>query len=96
MVDIFCFLLAKLQPFPRKKLGIPDLIIYMQQCIDLKDIALIVMAAFMATGIGMLIPRITRALTGSVLQSGSAADLIRLHPPILRKGLTKNLTILKR
>ena len=51
----------------RKKLKIIDLIIYMQQCVNLNDIILIVMATFMVTGVGMLMPRITRALTGPVL-----------------------------
>ena len=78
-VDIFnseayCFY----RPFPQKKLGIPDLIIYMKQCISLNDIILIVLATLMVTGIGMLMPRITRALTGPVLSSKSAWILVSI------------------
>ena len=72
--EAYCFY----RPFPQKKLSIPDLIIYMQQCVNLNDIILIVIATFMVTGIGMLMPRITRALTGPVLQSGSAMILISI------------------
>ena len=60
--EAYCFY----RPFPQKKLGIPDLIIYMKQCI------------LMVTGVGMLMPRITRALTGPVLSSGSAWILVSI------------------
>ena len=66
------------RPFPQKKLGIPDLIIYMKQCISLNDIALIIISTFMVTAVGMLMPRITRALTGPVLSSKSAWILISI------------------
>ncbi len=68
----YCFY----RPFPQKKLGIPDLILYMKECITLSDIILIILATFTVTGVGMLLPRITKALTGPVLQGGSAVLLI--------------------
>lgn len=72
--EAYCFY----RPFPQKKLGIPDLIIYMKQCISLNDIALIIISTFMVTAVGMLMPRITRALTGPVLSSKSAWILISI------------------
>ena len=68
----YCFY----RPFPQKKLGIPDLIHYMKECVTLSDIILILLATFTVTGVGMLLPRITKALTGPVLQSGSVVLLI--------------------
>ena len=63
----------------------------MQQCVNLNDIILIVMATFMVTGVGMLMPRITRALTGPVLQSGSAAILISIAIFILCTTVSSQL-----
>ena len=64
------------RPLPQKKLGIPDLILYMKDCVSLGDIACIVAATLAVTVVGMFMPRITRALTGPVLQSGRADALI--------------------
>ena len=69
--EAYCFY----RPFPQKKLGIPDLILYMKQCITFRDVMLIIISTFMVTGIGMLMPRITRALTGPVLSSRNAVIL---------------------
>ena len=85
--EAYCFY----RPFPQKKLGIPDLILYMKQCINLNDIILIVIATFMVTGIGMLMPRITRALTGPVLQSGSAMILISIAIFMLCTAISSQL-----
>lgn len=85
--EAYCFY----RPFPQKKLGIHDLIIYMQQCINLNDVALIILATFMVTGIGMLMPRITRALTGPVLQSGSATILVSIAIFMLCTAISSQL-----
>ena len=70
--DAVCFY----RPLPQKKLGIPDLLLYMQQCVSLSDIALILAATCALTLVGMLMPRIIRALTGPVLASGRTNALI--------------------
>ena len=85
--EAYCFY----RPFPQKKLKIIDLIIYMQQCVNLNDVALIVISTFMVTGIGMLMPRITRALTGPVLQSGSATILISIAIFMLCTAISSQL-----
>ena len=64
------------RPLPQKKLGIPDLLLYMKRCVALSDVMLIVAATLALTGVGLLMPRITRALTGPVLASGRATALI--------------------
>ena len=58
------------RPLPQKKLNIPDLLIYMKNCINISDIVLIVAATAVVSLIGLLMPRITRLLTGPVLESG--------------------------
>ncbi|SEF78224.1 NHLM bacteriocin system ABC transporter, ATP-binding protein [Eubacterium ruminantium] len=70
--EAYCFY----KPFPQKKLGIPDLLNYLKSCINTGDIVLIVLATFVVTGVGMLMPRITKALTGPVAASGNANMLI--------------------
>ena len=64
------------RPLPQKKLGIPDLLMYMKRCVSLNDILVIVAASLAVTFVGMLMPRITRALTGPVLASGRGNALI--------------------
>lgn len=64
------------RPLPQKKLGIPDLILYMKRCISLSDVVLVVGAAIFVALIGLIVPSITRLLTGPVLQSGRGSALI--------------------
>ena len=72
--DAICFY----RPLPLKKLGIPDLLLYMKRCVSTSDIFMIVFAAISVSGVGLLIPRLTRALTGPVLLCGSGSALIGL------------------
>ena len=66
------------RPLPQKKLGIPDLLLYMKRCMDLRDSALILAATLALTLVSMIMPRITRALTGPVLESGRGDALIAI------------------
>ena len=72
--DAICFY----RPLPLKSLSIPDLLLYMKRCVSTSDIFMIVFAAISVSGVGLLIPRLTRALTGPVLVSGSGGALIGL------------------
>jgi len=72
--DAICFY----RPLPLKSLSIPDLMLYMKRCVSTSDIFMIVFAAISVSGVGLLIPRLTRALTGPVLSSGSGNALIGL------------------
>ena len=72
--DAICFY----RPLPLKSLSIPDLLLYMKRCVSTSDIFMIVFAAISVAGVGLLIPRLTKALTGPVLSSGSGSALIGL------------------
>ncbi len=50
----------------------------MKRCVSTSDIFMIVFAAISVAGVGLLIPRLTRALTGPVLASGRGSALIGL------------------
>jgi len=70
--DAICFY----KPLPQKKLGIPDLLLYMKNCFTLSDTLLRIGSMFAVTLIGLLMPRLTKALTGPVLVSESMRALI--------------------
>ena len=72
--EAYCFY----QPLPQRKIGIPDLIKYMKDCLSVNDVILIVLSALAFTLTGLLIPRITQALTGPVRTSGSVSMLIAI------------------
>ena len=63
------------RPLPLKKIGIPDLLNYMKDCLSAGDLVLLVGLTLLVTLVGMLMPRITHALTGVVLESGSRSLL---------------------
>ena len=70
--DALCFY----SPLPPKKLGISDLFKYMKDCLNWSDYALIIGLTLAVTLTGMLLPRITKMLTGFVLESGNGIVLI--------------------
>ena len=69
--DAICFYM----PLPQKRLGISDLFRCMYNCLSWSDSLLIVGLTLLVTLTGTLLPRITRLLSGFVLESGSAAVL---------------------
>ena len=48
------------RPLPQKKLGIPDLLLYMKSCVSLRDIVLIIAATLAVSAVGLIMPRITK------------------------------------
>ena len=70
--DAVCFY----RPLPLKKLGIPDLMLYMKNCLSTGDYVLVVALTVLVTLFGLPMLNITRVLTGYVLESGSAAMLM--------------------
>ena len=64
------------RPMPLKKLGIPDLIVYLKDCLNGGDYVMLAVLTLLATLFGMLMPNITLALTGFVLESGSVSFLV--------------------
>ena len=59
------------RPLPQKKLGIPDLLLFLKSCLSLGDVLLLTGLTLLVTLVGMLMPRITRTLTGPVLERGN-------------------------
>ncbi len=72
MEDAVCFY----RPLPQRELGIPDLIGYLKNCLSVSDYVLLLLLTLFATLVGMIMPRVTRALTGFVLESGNYAILM--------------------
>ena len=70
--DAVCFYL----PLPQKKLGISDLIVYMKNCLSGWDLVMIIGLALLASLVTLLLPNITRILTGPVAERGSMPMLI--------------------
>ena len=70
--DAICFY----RPLPLRKIGIPDLLLYMKNCLSASDVILVAAATLAVVLVGMMTPRITKALTGPVLASGRADALI--------------------
>ena len=64
------------RPLPQKKLGIPDLLIFMRRCMSKRDTVMVFAASLVLVIVGMILPRMTKALTGPVLSSGRADALI--------------------
>ncbi len=64
------------RPLPLKKLAIWDLLKYIKGCIAPGDLFLVGLATLATVLIGMIGPRISKALTGPVLSSGSGKMLI--------------------
>ena len=65
-------------PLPMKKIGIPDLIAYMAGRIKVSDYAILVILSLLSAGILMVLPALTRVMTGPLLRSGSKNLLIGL------------------
>ncbi len=85
--EAYCFY----QPLPQRKIGIPDLLKYMKNCLTVNDVTLIVLATLAVTLTGLLIPRITKALTGPVLSSGQASMLIAIAICLFCTSLSSQL-----
>ena len=79
------------RPLPQKKLGIPDLLLYMKRCVNLSDVIMIAAATLAVTLVGLIMPRITRALTGPVLSSGRANALIGIAICMICVSLSSQL-----
>ena len=79
------------KPLPQKKLNIADLMLYMKSCITASDMAMLLAATFAMTIIGLAMPRITKALTGPVLRSGSSRALIGIAVCMICVALSKQL-----
>ena len=79
------------KPLPQKKLGIPDLLLYMKNCLSSSDYMLIGLATLAVTLINMLVPQASKAITGPVLKSGSTGMLISMAIFLLSASFSAEL-----
>ena len=79
------------RPLPQKSLRIPDLLLFMKRCVSYGDIIVIACATLAVTMVGLIMPRITRALTGPVLASGRANALIGIAICMICVSLSSQL-----
>lgn len=64
------------RPLPLRKLGIPDLILYLKNCLNTGDYVFLVVLTLLPILLGLLMTNITRALTGFVLESRNLSLLL--------------------
>ncbi len=69
--DAICFY----RPLPAKKLGIPDLLVYIRSCFTLGDSISTSAIAFLASFVGLMSPRIIKIMSGMVVQTGKTSFL---------------------
>ena len=86
-VDAVCFY----QPLPMKKLGIPDLLLYMKKCISAGDVLLYVLATLAVMVVGLIEPRVYQAVTGPVLESRSTSMLVGMAVFLLCSAVASEL-----
>lgn len=79
------------RPLPQKKLGITDLLLYMKSCLTINDVVMIALATFAVSAVGLFMPRITKLLTGPVLNSGSTKALVCLALSVVFISLSSQL-----
>lgn len=72
--DAYCFY----KPFPLRKIGIRDLMLYISGSTSLSTKVSIVFLALCTTLVGMITPKITKILFSDVLESGSARLLLSI------------------
>ena len=63
-------------PLPSKKVSIKEYIKYLSKSIRPLDIILLVLFSIIVSGIGLLLPYLTRLLTGQVIQTGNMNQFI--------------------
>ena len=78
-------------PLPMKKLGIPDLLLYMKKCLSQGDLILIMLAALAVTLVGLIEPKVYAAITGPVLKSRNVSLLVGMAVFLLSSAFASQL-----
>ena len=79
------------RPLPQKSIGIPDLTAWLWKCISASDIIMFVALTLVVVIVGMIIPQISKLLTGMVLKSGNMTFLWGTACFILGVAVTRQL-----
>ena len=66
------------KPFPLTRLTVPMLMRYIVECLDKADVILAVLATMLVSLVGLLTPRLTALLFGSVVENGSVRLLLAI------------------
>ena len=90
--DALCFY----RPLPLRKIDIPDLMIYLKNCLEPGDYILMFILSLAVTLIGMLVTDITRAITGFVLESSNVTLLAGTAVFMISAILTSRLILIGR
>ena len=85
--EAFCFY----KPLPQKKLGIPDLLLYMKNCLSAGDFVIIGLATLVFTLVGMIEPRVYQIITGTVVKTGNVSLLVSMAVFLLASALSAQL-----
>ena len=84
------------QPLPMKKLGIPNLLMYMKNSLSRGDVILILLATLAVTLVGMIEPNVTNLVTGTVLKSRNVNLMIGMAAFLLGSAFANQLIQLVR
>ena len=84
------------QPLPMKKLGIPDMILFMKKSVSHSDILLIILATLAVTLVGMIEPRVYNLVTGTILRNRNMNLLIGMGVFLLSSAFASQLVGLVR
>ena len=84
------------RPLPLGAIGISDLIVYMKQCLNATDVALLVCISLLVTLTGMLLPPLVKILTGYVTDTGSYAVLWSTAAFLLCASISQQLVTASR
>ncbi|MDO5325712.1 MAG: NHLP bacteriocin export ABC transporter permease/ATPase subunit [Clostridia bacterium] len=79
------------QPLPMKKLGIPDLLLYMKNSMSRGDAVLIVLATLAAQLVGMIEPQVYNLMTGTILKSRNMNLMIGMGVFLLASAFAAQL-----
>ena len=90
--DALCFY----YPLPMKKLGIPDLLLYMKKSISHNDLVFIVLVTLAVTLVGFIPPRLISLLTGPILRSRNLRLLMGIGVFLLASAFSSQLIKLVR
>lgn len=86
-VEAICFY----RPLPLGSIGVPELLLYMKQCLNWTDAVRLIGITLLVTAVGLVLPKLAKLLTGFVLESGSLSILLSTAVLVLSATLSKHL-----
>ena len=81
------------RPLPNKKVSIKEYIKYIIQSIRVLDVILLIIFSLVVSGVGLLVPYLTRLLTGQVVQDGDMVQFFAVSAYVV--GAAVGLMVVK-